>query len=58
MRGEKESGEVRPTGPTRLLCGASPWESVSPRSLTQAYLMPTDPGLHASCLRACLIPKK
>lgn len=33
---EKESGEVRPTGPTRLLCGDRLCESVSPRCLTQA----------------------
>lgn len=44
MRGEKESGEVRPTGPTRLLCGASPYESVSPRRLTQAFPYAYRPG--------------
>lgn len=55
---EKESGEVRPTGPTRLLCGASLCESLALDASPRPTLMPTDPGLHASCLRTCLVSKK
>lgn len=44
---EEESGEVRPTGPTRVLCGASPCESAGPERLAEdnpyAY-RPRPPG--------------